>query len=200
MTSRTSPRPGGRSARVQAAVHKAVQELDAEIDRASLTVPMIAERAGVTPSTIYRRWGSLPDLLTDVALGSLRADIAPIDTGSVLGDLQAWAELYLDEMTSAIGLNLMHDVLASNRTAASCECAVLTGGQIKNILDRGVARHEAVPDVDAFMDAVVAPIIYRALFGPKPLTQARVRELVARCIERCGQPTVVSASIAAPMA
>ena len=84
MNTKTSPRPGGRSARVQAAVHQAVQELDGEIDRAGLTVPLIAERAGVTPSTIYRRWGTLADVLSDVALGSMRADTAPDGTVKVL--------------------------------------------------------------------------------------------------------------------
>jgi AcrR family transcriptional regulator len=163
-------------------VHRAVQELDAEMDRASLTVPMIAERAGVTPSTIYRRWGSLPELLSDVALGSLRAETAPADTGAVLGDLQAWAEQYLDEMTSPVGLTMMHDVLASNRADISCQCTVIVAGQIRQIVERGIARREAVPDVDAFMDAVVAPIVYRALFGPAPLTRVHVSELVARCV------------------
>lgn len=182
MNSKTSPRPGGRSARVQAAVHLAVQELAAEIDRADLTVPMIAERAGVTPSTIYRRWGTLADLLSDVAVGSLRAESAPIDTGTVLGDLQVWAELYLDEMTSAVGLTMMHDVLASNRADASCQCAVHVAGQIQQILDRGIVRREAVPQVEAVMDAVVAPIIYRALFGPIPPTSSHVRGLVERCV------------------
>jgi AcrR family transcriptional regulator len=182
MNSKTSPRPGGRSARVQAAVHLAVQQLAAEIDRADLTVPMIAERAGVTPSTIYRRWGTLADLLSDVAVGSLRAESAPIDTGTVLGDLQAWAELYLDEMTSAVGLTMMHDVLASNRADASCQCAVHVAGQIQQILDRGIVRREAVPQVEAVMDAVVAPIIYRALFGPTPPTASHVRGLVERCV------------------
>lgn len=181
MTSRTTPRPGGRSARVQAAVHKAVQELDGEIARANLTVPMIAERAGVTPSTIYRRWGSLPDLLSDVALGTLRAEVAPIDTGSVLGDLQAWAELYRDEMSSAVGVNLMHDVLASKGTDASCACAILTANQIRSLLEQGIARQEAVPEVETVMDTVVAPIIYRALFGPAPLSAEHVRALVAQC-------------------
>lgn len=36
--------------------------------REGLTVPAIAERAGVTPSTIYRRWGNLRELLSDVAV------------------------------------------------------------------------------------------------------------------------------------
>lgn len=182
MTTKTTPRPGGRSARVQAAVHQAVQELDGEIDRADLTVPLIAERAGVTPSTIYRRWGTLADVLSDVALGSLRAETAPVNTGSLLGDLQAWAEQYLDEMTSTVGLTMMHDVLASNRADASCQCCLIVAGQIRQIVERGVARQQAVPDVDAFMDAVVAPIVYRALFGPAPLTQEQVRVLVARAV------------------
>lgn len=189
MNVRTSPRPGGRSARVQAAVHQAVQDLDKEMDRASLTVPMIAERAGVTPSTIYRRWGSLANVLTDVALGSLRAETAPLDTGSTPGDLQAWAEQYLEEMTSPVGMTLMHDILASNRADASCQCAVIVAGQIRQIVERGIARGENVPEVDAVMDAVVAPIIFRTLFGPLPPTPEQVRSLVARCVAH-SQPDV----------
>ena len=51
---KVTPRPGGRSARVQAAVHAATADLIAAHGRAALTVPLIAARAGVTPSTIYR--------------------------------------------------------------------------------------------------------------------------------------------------
>lgn len=196
MNSRTSPRPGGRSARVQAAVHQAVHELDTELDRAALTVPLIAERAGVTPSTIYRRWGSLPELLSDVALGTLRAEVAPIDTGSMLQDLQAWAELYLDEMTSLVGLNLMRDVLASNRADVGCTCAIITAGHIGTILARGSDRREAVPEVETVMNTVVAPIIYRALFGLAPLTQAQVGALVAQCVDSAGQRLAGPASTA----
>lgn len=185
MTSRPSPRPGGRSARVQAAVHQAVQELDAEIDRAALTVPLIAERAGVTPSTIYRRWGGLPALLSDVALGNLQGDAPLLDTGSVLGDLQAWAEQYRDEMASPVGVTMMHDVLASKRTDASNQCCVFVASQLRQIIERGAARGEAVPEVDALMDGVVAPIIYRTLFGATPPTRAHVRALVAQCVGPC---------------
>jgi AcrR family transcriptional regulator len=183
MNLRTSPRPGGRSARVQASVHQAVRALLLETDRSELTVPLIAERAGVTPSTIYRRWGNLPDLLSDVALDHLRADAAPADTGSVRGDLQAWAEQYLDEMTSPVGLTLLHDVLAgSDRAGRGCQCYHLVAGQIGVMIERGASRQQAAPAVDAFMDAVVAPIIYRALFAPTAPTRAQVRALVERCV------------------
>src|SRR5476649_2638635 len=106
---RSTLRPGGRSARVQAAVHQATRELVELHGRAGVTVPAIAARAGVTPSTIYRRWGELGDLLADVALARMRPEGEPADTGSVAADLQAWAEQYLDEMSSEIGVTLMHD-------------------------------------------------------------------------------------------
>lgn len=42
MTVKENLRPGGRSARVQASVHKAVRELLAEMSRAEVTIPLIA--------------------------------------------------------------------------------------------------------------------------------------------------------------
>ncbi|KAF1045722.1 TetR-like C-terminal domain-containing protein [Xylophilus sp.] len=69
MSIREGVHPGGRSARVQESVHAAVRALLAEHDRAALTVPMVAARAGVTPSTICRRWGDLGDLLSDGGRG-----------------------------------------------------------------------------------------------------------------------------------
>src|ERR1700741_373879 len=54
--------------------------------------PAVAARAGVTPSTIYRRWGTLSQLLSDVALEKLRPETAPVDTGSLKGDLTLWLE------------------------------------------------------------------------------------------------------------
>ena len=92
----SGPRPGGR-ARVQAAVHQAVRELQG-------TGPRWADGAcgggarGRDPSTIYRRWGDLSQLLADVAVEQLQPEQAPPDTGSFYGDLLAWLEQYFDEM------------------------------------------------------------------------------------------------------
>ncbi|MGV9270964.1 helix-turn-helix domain-containing protein, partial [Kitasatospora sp. NPDC003701] len=91
MSDRPTTRPGGRSARVQQSVHRAVRELEAELGRDALTVPLIAARAGVTPSTVYRRWGDLRELLSDVAVERLRPDAPPADLGSLRADLAAWA-------------------------------------------------------------------------------------------------------------
>ena len=91
-------RQGGRSARIQAEVHKTVNQLLKTTDRAVITVPMIAEQAGVTPSTIYRRWGDLSQLLADVAVARLRPIAEPEDTGEMIGDLTAFIVQYAEEM------------------------------------------------------------------------------------------------------
>lgn len=186
MNSRTVPRPGGRSARVQAAVHQATRELLACQGRTELTVPMIATRSGVTPSTIYRRWGNLADLLADVAVARMRPDSDPADTGTVEGDLLAWSEQYLEEMSSEVGLAMMRDVLSASSSGdmpVPCQCAEFTASQIAVIVARGVARKQAVPEVEAVMDGVVAPIIYRVLFAPRPPSHEQVRTWVATCMQ-----------------
>jgi AcrR family transcriptional regulator len=187
---RATPRPGGRSARVQGAVHLATIELLALHGRAALTVPLVAARAGVTPSTIYRRWGDLADLLADVAVERMRPEGDPADTGSIASDLQAWVEQYRDEMSSDVGLGMMLDVLSSRngtptegRLPVPCQCAAFTAAQIRTIVERGRERGEAVPEVDTVMDTVVSPIIYRSLFGAQPSTPAHAQALVSACMK-----------------
>src|ERR1700761_3336993 len=111
-------RQGGRSARIQKAVHTVTRELLETNDRAAITVPMIAERAGVTPSTIYRRWGDLNQLLADVAGERVRPIADPDDTGATVSDLDAFIVQYAEEMGSKVGRAMLRDVLAESENDA----------------------------------------------------------------------------------
>lgn len=168
-------RPGGRSARVQESIHSAVRELLEEQERSTLTVPQIAIRAGVTPSTIYRRWGDLSALLADVALERMRPDSEPAATGSLRGDLQAWAEQYLDEMSSEPGRNMMRDV---QRSTTPGYCASILSGQLQIILDRHRHNEAALPSVDHLLNMVVAPTVFRILFAAEPLEVEQLHTLI----------------------
>ncbi|MDE1168959.1 MAG: TetR/AcrR family transcriptional regulator [Pseudomonas sp.] len=168
-------RTGGRSARVQESVHAAVRALLIEQERDDLTVPMIAARAGVTPSTIYRRWGELSALLADVTLARLRPDTDPADTGSLRGDLVAWAEQYLDEMTSEPGRNMMRDFISSG---CSSQCASVLRGQLQSIIVRAQARDEQTPSTDHLLNLIVSPIVYRTLFAEAPPSVEQIHGFV----------------------
>ncbi|WP_419728278.1 TetR/AcrR family transcriptional regulator [Lichenicola sp.] len=176
-------RIGGRSARVQASVHAAVKQLAEECDRSELTIPMIADRAGVTPSTIYRRWGALSELLADVAVEHLRPVAEPTDTGAVTSDLVAWVDQYMDEMSSEVGRTMIRDLLADAQDGRNANrCCQFTEGQLSLISRRANARGEAGFDVDRVLDLVIAPIIYRIVFSEKPLTVPWCHSLIDQAL------------------
>ncbi|MGV8916578.1 MAG: TetR/AcrR family transcriptional regulator [Pseudomonas sp.] len=175
-------RTGGRSARIQQSIHAAIAELLLECDRSALSVPMIATRAGVTPSTIYRRWGDLTSLLADAAVERLRPD-TPADCGNLRDDLQSWTEQYLDEMSSVAGREMMRDVVAS---AVGCggKCFVIVRDQLQTMVDRALARGETAPPAEELVDAVVGPMIYRIFYSETPPTLERMYELIDICLAR----------------
>lgn len=163
-------RQGGRSARIQAAVHQAVRDLGY-----GATVPAIAERAGVTPSTIYRRWGDLSELLADVATEQLRPAAPPADTGSAKGDLEAYALQMAEEMATQVGRKMLCDVVT---TGCGQQCHDFSMEQLTIIGNRAVARGEAFAVPDA-LDLVISPILMRVLHD-QTADEEFVRRLVAR--------------------
>jgi AcrR family transcriptional regulator len=172
-------RPGGRSARVQESIHSAVRELLEEQERSTVTVPQIAARAGVTPSTIYRRWGDLSVLLADVALARMQPDGEPANTGSLRGDVRAWAEQYLDEMSSEPGRHILRDVQCS---ATPGYCVTIIGAQLQTILDR--YPDQPGPSVDRLINLVVAPTVFRILFSAAALEVEELHRLIEIALDQ----------------
>jgi AcrR family transcriptional regulator len=184
MSPKPVTRPGGRSARVQESVHAAVRALEAEEGRDRLTVPMVAARAGVTPSTIYRRWGDLQELLSDVAVERLRPETEPADLGSLRADLDAWAEQFLDEMASPGGRTYIRDALLGAPDSNNAgQCSAYAAEQIDVVLGRAVRRGEPVPGTERVLDRVVSPMMYRILFRPGGLDAAYAQELVTNALD-----------------
>jgi AcrR family transcriptional regulator len=174
-------RQGGRSARIQQAVHTATQALLIEAGRADINVPMIAERAGVTPSTIYRRWGDVAQLLADVAAERLRPAAEPDDTGSLNGDLEAFFLQYAEEMATKVGRDLLRDVLAETGSgAAATRCCQYTNDQLRTIQARALARGELAFEIGEAVDIVIAPICYHILFSDKDPSSRDVLSLLER--------------------
>jgi AcrR family transcriptional regulator len=172
-------RVGGRSARIQGAVHAAVQRLATATSRDELTVPQIAAAAGVTPSTIYRRWGDLPALFADVAVQRLRPIADPEDTGAMASDLRMFIEQFMEEMSSPVGRELLRDVF-SQGGAHTVQCCGFTREHLTTIAERANARGEAPFDVDEVLDHVVAPIIYHILYGDRKMTLDYCHSLLDR--------------------
>lgn len=180
-------RPGGRSARVGAQVHQAVTELIGERGYGNFTVGEVAARAGVADSSIYRRWGSLEALLTDVALTRLNARSPMPDTGTLVGDLRTYAAQVAREITGPDGPAVLHLAIALSGSGeqgvrAGQELRAERTRQLQSVLDRARERGEDAPDVLELLDHVLAPMYVRVLFGMVPLAPEYVDGLVDRLL------------------
>ncbi|MEQ5778275.1 MULTISPECIES: TetR-like C-terminal domain-containing protein [unclassified Thalassospira] len=182
MTIHKGIRTGGRSARVQQSIHTAVKSLLDSHDRADLTVPMVAQSAGVTPSTIYRRWGDLPALLADVALERFEPDEKLADTGSFRGDVLAYSEQYLDEMSSELGRAMLRDVVATGDNCCTARCAEMITTRLAVLSERAQARGENHPPIDFLIDGIFAPMVYRILFSASNPDNAYIHRLIDQCL------------------
>ncbi|GGP78297.1 TetR/AcrR family transcriptional regulator [Streptomyces melanogenes] len=180
-------RPGGRSARVGAQVHQAVTDLINERGYGNFTVGEVAARAGVADSSIYRRWGGLETLLTDVALTRLNAQSPMPDTGSLAGDLRMYAANVAREITGPDGLLLVRLAVALSSNGeqgqqARDDLRAERTRQLQSMLDRARERGEHAPDALDVLDHILAPMYIRVLFGIVPLTPDYVDALVDRML------------------
>lgn len=177
------PRPGGRSARIQAAVFSAVESLKAGQDSSDLTVPAIAAKAGVTPSTIYRRWGSLNELLSEVAVQNMQPDAPPEETGDWRSDLALWLHQFVEEMSSDPGRAMLRDVLGGERAENAGQCSGFTRQQLETILARADQMAEETPAPDDLLDGVIAPVMYRILFTNSPPNHDYTQQLLDKALQ-----------------
>lgn len=174
-------RPGGRSARVRDAVHDAVVELLA-IGEINAAIPKIAERAGVNPTSVYRRWGSREQLLLDAAVTRLRATSPIPDTGTLRGDLLGWAEGVEHAMRDPRGQILLRALVATlGPEKQPIEYLRARGEDLQATLDKAAARGEPVPTVDEVLDFVLAPLYLRVLFR-RPVEPGTGAKLVERLL------------------
>lgn len=185
-TSSSSPhagsRPGGRSARVRAAVHRAVSELLADQANDPLTIPVVAARAGVHATTVYRRWGSVGDLLADVATSRFSGDLVVPDTGSLRGDLERYVFDLAKDLGDPDTLALVRATVGTAGGQGAAACSGERGQALEAILERDRARGNETPTLEHATDALLAPLYYRAVFTGRPLTTEWTRTLVAHLL------------------
>jgi AcrR family transcriptional regulator len=188
-------RPGGRTARVRAAVRDATLAELAEHGYPELTVERVAARSGVHRTTLYRRWGGVDGLLVDALDLAVEDGWHPPDTGSLEGDLRELADEVLRAFTdSRHGGAPAAFVSASfhSEPAARALRAFLVGrhDRAATIVVRAVDRGELPPDTDPgpVVRATVAPLYYRLFITGEPIdeTVAEQAALAALTAARAG--------------
>lgn len=189
-------RPGGRSARVRSAVLEATLELLAERGYNGAELPEIARRAGVHPTTVYRRWGSKSRLVGEALLERSRPLSPTPDTGSLRTDLE---RLLLDGigLVRTPAVRALFEVLLAGSAEPSTDVAAArdrfwaahleeSGG----IVERAVERSELPTGTDpaALLDLVIGPALLRLVLMGQHLEPTDVTRIVDRAIAALRAP------------
>jgi AcrR family transcriptional regulator len=172
-----SPRPGGRTARVRADVHAALEQELAANGYDNLTIEAVAAASGVHRTTIYRRWGSVAGLLVDLLAAGADDSWEPADTGSLESDLIRLNREVRDAFVQQPSLTAAV-VAASFRTAEAADA--LTGfwqdryARSAIVVTRAIDRGEIPPETDAqrLLMASTAPVYHQLVLLRQPMTRA----------------------------
>lgn len=160
-------RPGGRSARVAAAVHAAVDTLLLEKGLGDFTVADVARVANINPSTIHRRWGSLEAVILDAEATRLN-DVSTLpDTGTLRGDLLDYARGVAADISQPGQLAFLQVLVGASDLSAEQRQAPLLrrATKFQAMLDRARDRGEPTLHYTAILDCILAPIYLRYLVG-----------------------------------
>ena len=177
-------RPGGRSARVTAAVHAATITALIEHGLDGLAIEDIAARAGVNKTTIYRRWGTREDLLADALAANSGRQIEIPDTGRLRDDLAVFAARVRDALVAPTSQVLMSALAGGSHhrrlEAVGRRFWAERLAAARPIVERACARGEVAHDVDAddLVLRIVGPL-WLSVMGPgRPLPDAFVEQTV----------------------
>jgi AcrR family transcriptional regulator len=179
MTEPGTVRPGGRTARVRAAVLDAAGDALAEGGFGGLDLADVAHRAGVGKTTVYRRWGSVTGLVADLLADMAEQSLPRTETGALLSDLKANARLVRRTLADPRQGPLFKAVIAAatcdERAAEALHRFYATRvDEWAPCVEQAVARGELPGGTDAreVIRAVSAPLYYRLLASGQPLDDA----------------------------
>jgi len=179
-------RPGGRAARVVASVQRATTELLAEVGYDGVTIEAVAARAGVHKTTVYRRWPTKAELVAATVRDASQRNVTVPDTGTLLGDLTAFAETIVAYVSDQQTMSATRSLLAA--AAGSPELGAgmhqYWAERMRNaepIITRAVERGELAPSIDptVAIETAIGPIWVRLLLTGEPVTAELAQEVAA---------------------
>jgi AcrR family transcriptional regulator len=172
-------RPGGRTARVRTAVLRAAGDALAEHGIDHLDLGDVARRAGVGKTTVYRRWGTLTNLVADLLADMAEQSLPRTETGALLDDLLANARLVRRTLADPRQGALFKAMIAAatcdpNTAEALHHFYAVRVDEWAPCVQQAIDRGELPGDTDPHevVRAVSAPLYYRLLNSGGPLDDA----------------------------
>jgi AcrR family transcriptional regulator len=168
-------------------------QLIAEHDVSGVSVDMIAERAGMSKATIYRRWPSRSELITEAMRYTRRPGVNP-DTGSLRGDLQALLAELLEYLNRPDGSRIMMSLLnGAMRTPELAEIRKSAASDARSAykiaIERGIKRGELDKPINTrlMIDMLIAPFLYQRLVENTKARRSDVDQIIDAALTAFGR-------------
>jgi AcrR family transcriptional regulator len=179
------PRPGGRSARIRAAVLAAtVHELGAT-GLAGLSLEAVARSAGVHKATLYRRWGDRDQLVLELMKEQATETVPVPDTGALRTDLIALAQAAVANAASPSVEPIVRAAIAEVPHSAGVARAAREFWEERlaldaKIIERATARGElpARTAARAVIETLLGALHLRLLITGEPADTATITSTV----------------------
>ena len=195
-----APRGRPRSERAHKAILDAANEILEERGFVDLTIDEVAQRAGVSKTTIYRRWPTKGTLVFEAFSADFLARQPSPDTGSLRGDLltalRAWIRVNKGTVKGRTLVGLIAEVQRDPELAEIWREGVIgpVRAQHRTIVEQAIGRGEVSPDTDpdVVLDLVFGAAYHRLLQSHQPLTDRFAQAVVDTVVAgvRTSDPTI----------
>jgi AcrR family transcriptional regulator len=181
-----APRGRPRSQQAHQAILDATNEILEQIGFVDLTIDEVAQRAGVSKTTIYRRWSTKGTLVFEAFSADFLARQPLPDTGSLRGDLlgalRAWIRVVKGTVRGRTLVGLIAEVQRDPELAEMWREHFLSPvrSQHRVMVERALSRGELLPETDpeVVLDLVYGAAYHRLLQSHLPLSDRFAQSVV----------------------
>ncbi|MCX5586365.1 TetR/AcrR family transcriptional regulator [Streptomyces erythrochromogenes] len=170
----------------QAELHEAVLDLLRDVGYEALTMDAVAARTKSSKATLYRQWGSKPELVAKALRCTQPVSLREIDTGSLRGDFALMVE-HSDDAQMAKDTALMRGLAHAVHESPELHKALrdllvdpeITGLQV--MLQRAVDRGEIAPGcpaLDFVPHMLIGAFIALPLIEDRPVDRAFLGDFI----------------------
>ncbi|GGP97115.1 MULTISPECIES: TetR/AcrR family transcriptional regulator [Streptomyces] len=170
----------------QAELHEAVLDLLRDVGYEALTMDAVAARTKSSKATLYRQWGSKPELVAKALRCTQPVSLREIDTGSLRGDFALMVE-HSDDAQMAKDTALMRGLAHAVHESPELHKALrdllvdpeITGLQV--MLQRAVDRGEITPGcpaLDFVPHMLIGAFIALPLIEDRPVDRAFLGDFI----------------------
>lgn len=190
-------RPGGRTARVRAAVLAATIDELSEKGYDGFSVASVADRAGVHRSTVHRKWPDRGPLVAEALLEEVGKMIPFPDSGDFRGDLRALLELVAATLSAPESSRLIRALLIGRQSSPEVADVAdrvwrerLAMGE--SVFRRGIQRGELRDDIapSDMVRMALGPLYLRFVATGEPLDAKTIETTIELVLTGIASGTV----------